>query len=137
VGKGRVREIATGILMNTLKIIFYFFILFTTSCAYSAEVNIEITNHLMKTLYVEAGDIQHPENRIDTQPTEIPPEFNKMKFQFSHVRNSGYFEIYLGDQPGYQICTFAYELEKGISPAECSDYQYSIQGEHIIIWNER
>lgn len=105
---------------------------FCTAHAASPDtVKIQVTNQTQHTIYFSVNNKIHPSQTI------LPNDAQTQSIELTNIDKSKYtyFEIYFGKSRGNENCTFAYEFTRGISPAECSDINYTLSadGQSIIL----
>lgn len=112
---------------------FLFCVLLMSSVSvYSKEISVVITNNLDQKIYVGASELSEPDDDIVTTPSEVSEHAKNKKLSFKNIKDS-YFEIYVGLKPGHDMCTFTYEIGKGIQPQECPNFDFSILGNSLVI----
>ncbi|MEO8401798.1 MAG: hypothetical protein ABI597_08410 [Gammaproteobacteria bacterium] len=104
--------------------------LLSNTVAFGGVVSINITSRLNRPIYLSAKAQPKPGETIQVSPAVLTRSAGNQLVIFDSINlNDSYFEFYLGEFPGDESCTFAYELKHGISLAECPDIHYKISAD--------
>lgn len=104
--------------------------LLSNPVAFGGVVSINITSRLHRPIYLSAKAQPYPGETIQVSPAILMQSAGNQLVTFNSVNlHDSYFEFYLGEFPGDENCTFAYEFKHGISLAECPDIHYKISAD--------